>query len=95
MAAGELADVMTFYGNWYQQLIRPLEDEAREIGIPRHNWGERSDTGRPGARGWPFADVDAEQLALAFDQGVPDVAGAGELCSSCALNAAHSSEAPA
>lgn len=84
MSLGEIEDVLALYPDWHRAVIRPLEEEAIEAGIPRHVWGERTDTGRPGARGWPFGDVDAEQLALAFDQGVPDVGDAGELCSSCA-----------
>lgn len=83
MSAGELADVVEIYGDWHRAIIRPLEEEAVEFGIPRCVWGERTDTGRVGARGYPFGDVASDRLALNFDQDVPDVSGAGELCSSC------------
>lgn len=83
MAVGELEDVRALFGDWYARVIRPLEQEALEAGIPRHVWGERTDTGRPGARGFPFGEIAGEQLALSFEQGIPDVSDAGELCSSC------------
>lgn len=82
MSTGELADVVALYPDWHQDTIVPLEAEARARGIPRYIWGERSDTGRPGARGYPFDAIGADQLAFAFDQDVP--AAGGELCSSCA-----------
>ncbi len=83
MSVGELEDVLALFGDWHASVIAPLEYEARELGIPRWIWGERTDTGRPGARGWPFAGVRADQLALAFDQGLPAAPEAPELCSSC------------
>ncbi len=83
MAAGELEDVLALYPDWHAEIIRPLEEEALEAGIPRHIWGERTDTGRPGAAGFPFDGVGADQLAIAFDQGLPAAPEAPEMCSSC------------
>lgn len=53
----------------------PSEREARDRGIDRCIWGERSDSGRPGARGYTYGEDASAQLELA----------GGELCSSCEL----------
>lgn len=85
MSAGEVQDVRALFPDWHAATIAPLERRARRLGLPRHVWGERTDSGRPGARGFPFGAVAAEQLALAFDQDVPALDAAPALCSSCAL----------
>jgi 3'-phosphoadenosine 5'-phosphosulfate sulfotransferase (PAPS reductase)/FAD synthetase len=86
MHAGELEDVKALYPDWYRELIAPLEDAAREAGIPRSVWGERTDTGRPGARGYDFSAADSYETQLSFV--APDDVRFTheELCSSCAVN---------
>jgi 3'-phosphoadenosine 5'-phosphosulfate sulfotransferase (PAPS reductase)/FAD synthetase len=51
ISKGEREDLLALYGDWYADTIAPLERWARYLGIPRDRWGERADTGRPGARG--------------------------------------------
>lgn len=62
----ERQDLETFYSDWVDATIRPLEAEARALGIPRCIWGERSDTGRPGARGTALDGVE-EDLPMCHD----------------------------
>lgn len=89
MSVSEVQDVRVLFPDWHRMTIAPLEASAREIGLPRHVWGERTDSGRPGARGFPFGSVDAAQLALGFEQDDPSSAeGLAPLCSSCAMTAA-------
>lgn len=81
MSTGELADVVALFPDWHREFIVPLQDAARDLGIPRYVWGERTDTGRVGARGWPFQDgISPDQLALSFGD---DRDAGGELCTSC------------
>lgn len=47
----ERQDVLALFPDWYEATIAPLEREAAELGIARCRWGERVDSGRPGARG--------------------------------------------
>ncbi|HMJ02954.1 MAG TPA: phosphoadenosine phosphosulfate reductase family protein [Conexibacter sp.] len=93
MSVGEIQDVRALFPDWHRDTILPLEAEARAAGLPRQVWGERVDTGRAGARGFPFGAVDAEQLALSFDQGVPEVKEGGSLCSSCAARTSDDASA--
>jgi hypothetical protein len=82
MTVGEVEDVKRLYPDWHRQVIAPLEDAAAEAGIPRCVWGERTDSGRPGARGFRFRNGDGEQLA--FDPDRTDV-NESDLCSSCPI----------
>lgn len=73
----ERQDVLALFGDWYAATIAPLERWAAWLGIPRPHWGERVDTGRPGARGAAEDDAGGElcsscnrrQLALAAELG--------------------------
>lgn len=56
--ANERADLEALFPDWVDDFIRPLEADARAAGIPRSVWGERADSGRPGARGTMLADLD-------------------------------------
>jgi 3'-phosphoadenosine 5'-phosphosulfate sulfotransferase (PAPS reductase)/FAD synthetase len=84
MAKGELEEVKAWFGDWHRRTIVPLEDAAREAGIPRCVWGERTDTGRPGAAGWDFSgSLDAQIAMLAPDSLEVDA----EMCSTCEVMA--------
>jgi 3'-phosphoadenosine 5'-phosphosulfate sulfotransferase (PAPS reductase)/FAD synthetase len=57
----ERADLEALFPDWVDAVIRPLEAEARDLGVPRCVWGERLDTGRAGARG-AIEEVDDAPL---------------------------------
>jgi 3'-phosphoadenosine 5'-phosphosulfate sulfotransferase (PAPS reductase)/FAD synthetase len=82
MSVGELEDVLHLFGDWHGARIAPLEARAAELGIPRCVWGERTDTGRPGARGYDFDGSYEAQMTL-LDPAA--AAAEQELCSSCAM----------
>lgn len=93
IAKDERDDVLALFGDWYAGVIAPLEEEARALGIPRCVWGERADSGRPGARG----AAEERDDGLVYLPGLADyVAGTHEpdlvededelpLCSDCVL----------
>lgn len=83
MSGGELAEVLSLFRDWHRRLIVPLENICEELGIPRRIWGERTDTGRPGARGFDLGRLPDTQIALNFDNAGEEVEE-GPMCSSCA-----------